>query len=68
MYNKIKGAVYAKGMSMGEFYEKAGFDPTTLMRRCEADKVTTHDVKVIREVLGLTDEEMNRIFFAEELA
>lgn len=65
MYNRIKGAVYAKGMKMGEFCEKAGFDAATLIRRCEADKLTTHDVKAIREVLGLTDEEMNRIFFEE---
>lgn len=63
MYNKIKSAVIARGLSMMKFYELIGIEPSTFMRRVEHNKVTVADVKKIKEVLQLSREEMLSIFF-----
>lgn len=68
IYNKIKGATIARGCSMGELCEALGTLRSTFQRRCEKGKITVKDVKIIREVLGLTDNEVKAIFFEDKLA
>ena len=68
MYSRIKGAVYAKGMKMTDFYKATGFFASTLQRRCEKGKLTVHDVKIIKEALNLSGAEIMSIFFDKELA
>lgn len=63
MYNKIKGAAIAHGLTMQEFWKKTGFYASTLIRRCENGKLTVADVKIIRDALQLSRDEMLSIFF-----
>lgn len=68
MYNKIKAAVFIRGLTMGKFYELTGYDKSTLIRRCHNGKLRVADVKKIKEALNLTREEVVSIFFEGELA
>lgn len=63
MYNKIKAAVIARGMTVGQFFEEMGVPASTLLRRIANGKLFVEDVKKIRRVLQLNDEEMLSIFF-----
>lgn len=68
MYNRLKIAVFLRRMKMKEFYAKTGLIPSTLMRKCERGQLTVKEIKIIRDALQLSRDEMYQIFFEGQLA
>lgn len=66
--NKIELEVILlkKGMSAMKLAEKIGMNRVTLYRKLISGKFERSEIVKIRDVLGLTDEDMLRIFFSEE--
>lgn len=67
-FNRLKGAVYARGMTMQEMAEKADIVYSTLLRQFEKNNLTITNLKKIKDVLCLTRDEIDSIFFTDEVA
>lgn len=66
---KFHGRVIAEGYTLVTISEKLGISPVTMTRKMSrGGDFTRSELQQLRAVLNLTDEDMNDIFFAEELA
>lgn len=62
---KLKGKITEKGMNVEKLAEAIGIDRSGLYRRLNNfEKFTIGEVKHIKEVLELTNEEATEIFFS----
>ena len=65
----LRGKIVERGMTIGEFCEKAGFSRATFDRKMASPgKFDRDDISKIIDVLGLTWDETRNIFFAEEVS
>lgn len=66
---KFHGRVIAEGYTLVTVSEKLGISPVTMTRKMSrGGDFTRSELQRLRTVLNLSDEDMNEIFFAEELA
>lgn len=66
---KFHGRVIAEGYTLVTVSEQLQISPVTLTRKMSrGGDFTRSELQKLRSVLNLTDEDMNEIFFAEELA
>lgn len=66
---KFHGRVIAEGYTLVTVSEKLGISPVTMTRKMSrGGDFTRSELQRLRSVLNLSDEDMNEIFFAEELA
>ena len=66
---KFHGRVIAEGYTLTTVAEQLQISPATLNRKmARGGDFTRSELQKLRAVLNLTDEDMNEIFFAEELA
>ena len=64
--NILKGKIVERGMTVGEFCEKAGFVRSTFDRKVNgATEFNRDEIQTIIDTLDLTWEEAQKIFFAE---
>ena len=64
--NKLRGKITERGMTVGEFCEKACFNRATFDRKIYGkSQFTLGEVQRINQLLKLSDEEVRNIFFAE---
>ena len=61
--DKLKGAVYKRGLTIGELCERAGLQRVTIWRNFKADNMDLLRVKKIKDALNLSREELIEIFF-----
>ena len=54
------------GMSITDLSEKIGCNRTTMYRKLTSGKFERSEIIKIRDILGLTDADMIRIFFNDE--
>lgn len=68
--NKLKGKIVEMGMNVETVSERIGMDKATFYRKMSAGggSFTIKEADLISEVLLLTVEEINSIFFAREVA
>lgn len=68
--NKLKGKIVERGLSVSALAEKIGIDKATLYRKISenGDPLTIRDADKISEVLNLSKEEVNDIFFSQFVA
>ena len=64
-YNKLKGIVATKGITMSKMCEETGVNFSTLWRQCKNGKLPILTVKKIIDNLHLTREEVNYVFFED---
>ena len=66
---KFHGRVIAEGFSLVTLSEKIGISPVTMTRKMSrGGDFTRSELQQLRSILNLSDDDMNEIFFAEELA
>lgn len=61
--NKLKGKIVENGLSIVEVAARMGIDRTTLYRKISSENFTIGDVAKIKEILKLSNEDINNIFF-----
>lgn len=68
--NKLKGKIVECGLSVSALAERIGIDKATLYRKISenGDPLTIRDADKISEVLNLSKEEVNDIFFSQYVA
>lgn len=67
--NKLKAAIIERGMSVQQVADGIGLNVATLYRRfIHPETFTIAEAKGIADVLGLSADDVNRIFFAWEVA
>ena len=68
--NKLKGKIVECGLSVSTLAERIGIDKATLYRKISenGDPLTIRDADKISEVLNLSKEEVNDIFFNQYVA
>lgn len=67
--NKFKAKLVENGLNVSEMAEKLGMDGTSLYRRISnGNTFTVGEVDSITNILGLTRDEVNAIFFASDVA
>lgn len=66
----LKEKIETKGYSPRTFSNKLGIDASTLYRRYKnkGEDFTIGEAEAIAEILDLTDDEFDSIFFAREVA
>ena len=63
--NKLKGKIVEKGMNVETVAERIGVDRSSLYRKLNNfEKITIGEANRLKDVLALSDEEANVIFFA----
>lgn len=63
--NKLKGKIVEKGMNVEAVAERIGVDRSSLYRKLNNfEKITIGEARRMKDVLELSDEEANAIFFA----
>lgn len=63
--NKLKGKIVEKGMNVETVAERIGVDRSSLYRKLNNfEKITIGEANKLKEVLALSDEDANTIFFA----
>lgn len=66
---KFRGKVISEGYTLAEVAEKLQISPATLNRKMSGvSDFTRIELQRLRNILSMSDAEMNDIFFAEELA
>ena len=66
---KFHGRVIAEGYTLVTISEKIGISPVTMTRKMSrGGDFTRAELQKLRGLLHLSDDELNDIFFAEELA
>lgn len=67
--NKFRGKVVERGLTLADVSAGIGVNPATLTRKMSGEsEFTRSEIQKIRNILNLSDEELNGIFFAEKLA
>lgn len=68
--NKLKGKIVENGMSVAGLAERMGIDRATLYRKISNDgeNMTISEAEKISNILNLTMEEVNSIFFSRFVA
>lgn len=67
--NKFRGSVISAGKTMAEVARYLGINPATLTRKMDGTSdFTRSEIQLLRTYLSLSDESLNAIFFANELA
>lgn len=68
--NKLKGKIREKQFTIKSLATAIGIDPATLYRRFDNNGIsfTIGEVTMIAKVLALTYDEINTIFFANDVA
>lgn len=62
--NKLKGKIVEKGMNVETVAERIGVDRSSLYRKLNNfEKITIGEARKLKDILELTDEEANAIFF-----
>lgn len=64
-WNKLKGAVMSRGLTMVDICKQNGINYSTLWRQKNHNKVTVATVKALKEALNLSNEEVLSIFFEQ---
>lgn len=63
--NKLKGKIVEKGMNVETVAERIGVDRSSLYRKLNNfEKITIGEANRLKDVLELSDEDANTIFFA----
>lgn len=63
--NKLKGKIVEKGMNVETVAERIGVDRSSLYRKLNNfEKITIGEANRLKDVLGLSDDDANSIFFA----
>ena len=66
---KFHGRVIAEGYTLVTISDKLGISPVTMTRKMSrGGDFTRSELQQLRSLLNLSDDDMNDIFFAEELA
>lgn len=63
--NKLKGAVYERGITMEELAIQVGIPRSTIWRNFKDNNMALVRVKKIKDALRLSNEEVLEIFFGE---
>ena len=67
--NKLKSKIVENGYTIREFGTKCGLKPTALYRKlADVTDFKRKEINSIIHILGLTQEEVFDIFFADEVA
>ena len=68
--NKLKGKIVECGLNVTELASKIGIDKATLYRKINSDgeKLTIRDANLIAKELNLSRDEINEIFFSQNVA
>lgn len=61
--NRLKGAVYQRGLTLEELASQTGIPRSTIWRNFKANNMALVQVKKIKDALRLTNEEVLSIFF-----
>lgn len=61
--NRLKGAVYQRGLTLEELASQTGIPRSTIWRNFKANNMALVQVKKIKDALELTNEEVLSIFF-----
>ena len=61
--NRLKGAVYQRGLTLEELASQTGIPRSTIWRNFKANNMSLVQVKKIKDALRLTNEEVLSIFF-----
>ena len=61
--NRLKGAVYQRGITLEELATQVGIPRSTIWRNFKDNNMALVRVKKIKDALGLTNEEVLSIFF-----
>lgn len=68
MYDRLKGAIYRAGYTIETFSKEVGIHPLTFSRKMRGlRQFTVGEIRRIRDILNLTDEELLDIFFNSDL-
>lgn len=63
---KLKAAIIAKGFKISDVAKALEIDRSTLSRKMkDPDNFTSKEIKTITDFLGLSNKEMNDIFFSD---
>ena len=63
--NKLKGKIVESGMNVETVAERIGIDRSSLYRKLNNfEKITIGEANKLKDILMLSDEEANSIFFA----
>ena len=69
---KLRGKVAERGMTLTKLSKAIGINNATLYRKMNADNdgggFTVEEVRAIASVLALTGDDINSIFFNQEIA
>ena len=66
--NKFRGKVAECRMTLTGLSAAIGINPATMNRKMSGESdFTRSEIQKIRNILNLTDDELNSIFFAEQL-
>jgi len=66
---KFRGKVVSEGYTLAEVAEKLYINPVTLSRKMSGESdFTRSELQKLKALLNMSDNDMNEIFFAEELA
>lgn len=63
--NKLKGAVYQRGITLEELADNIGIPRSTIWRNFKENNMALVRVKKIKDALRLSNEEVLEIFFGE---
>lgn len=67
--NKLRAKIVEKGFTMEKLAKILGIDNATLYRKMSMKSdFTRNEIVMIKKILEMTIDEVNSIFFAEELA
>ena len=67
--NKLRAKIVEKGFTMEKLAKILGIDSATLYRKMSMKSdFTRNEIVMIKDALEMTVDEINSIFFAEELA
>lgn len=67
MFNryKLKAKIVEKGFNLEQIAQKLGINPATMYRKMTLESdFTRNEIAILKEVLNLSIEEINAIFFA----
>lgn len=67
--NKFRGKVVSEGLTIADVAGQLNINPTTLHRKISGEsEFTRKEIQQLRSILNMSAEEIDAIFFADELA
>ena len=67
--NKFRGKVVSEGLTIADVAGRLNINPTTLHRKISGEsEFTRKEIQQLRAILNMSAEEIDAIFFADELA